>query len=83
MKMLEGPALSGTGSLEGRVLRGRSGGRQPIGLTEFGPPKPHFQEREPFMPPSDTPENEDAEPGGFQASSRWLSPPGADDTTGG
>jgi len=35
------------------------------------------------MPLSGTPENENVEPGGFKASSRWLSPPTAADTTGG
>ena len=28
--------------LEGRVPRGRTDRQEPIGLTEFGPPKPHF-----------------------------------------
>ena len=31
--------------LEGGVPRGRVGGEERIGLSEFGPPKPHNQER--------------------------------------
>ena len=32
--------------LEGRVVRGRSGGRDTIGLAEFGPPNSHFHFKE-------------------------------------
>jgi len=76
-----------TNILEGRVCdrrhpRGRFGRQEPIGLTEFGPPKSAFS-REPFMPTGGTPEDENVEPRGSEASSRWLSLPTADDTTGG
>ena len=35
------------------------------------------------MPPGGSTEDENVEPGGFEAISRWLSPPVAEDTTGG
>ena len=35
------------------------------------------------MPPGGSTEDENVEPGGFEAISRWSSPPVAEDTTGG